>query len=182
LIVGATSVSGTNAKTASATAAATVQKLKGALSGVVTEIQCTGSSGSGSLTNAAESVSSTGVIEFSGCSVTAPAGKGCVVTGGKITTKELASTTVGQAAGKLKVSPASGTEFATVSISSCSIAALNNSFPITGSFVASISGATITTTHEGITTQNTLKFGGVKAGIEGATTTSMTLGDPITYT
>jgi hypothetical protein len=163
-------ITGTNAATASGTSAAAVSKLKGALSGVVTEVQCTGLEGTGQLTNAAASVTGTGVIKYTGCSVTAPAGKGCVVTGGTVTTKTLKGTTVGQAANKLKFSPNSGTEFASVPISSCSIGSLNNTFPVTGSLVADVSGATTVTTEGGVTGQNTLKFGGVNAGIEGALT------------
>jgi hypothetical protein len=93
-----------------------------------------------------------------------------VVTGGTVTTKTLKGTTVGQAANKLKFEPNSGTEFATVPIESCSIGSLNNKFPVTGSLVADTSGATTTTTEAGVTGQNTLKFGGVNAGIEGALT------------
>jgi hypothetical protein len=169
-IASPTSIEATNAATASNTTAAAVSKLKGALSGVVTEVQCTGLTGTGSLTNAASSVTGTGVIEYTGCSVTAPAGKGCVVTGGKVTTKTLKGTTVGQAANKLKFEPNSGTEFATVPIESCSIGSLNNKFPVTGSVVADVNGATTSSTEAGVTGQNTLKFGGVNAGIEGAFT------------
>ncbi|HET7445872.1 MAG TPA: hypothetical protein VFJ57_14575, partial [Solirubrobacterales bacterium] len=46
----------------------------------------------------------------------------------------------------------------------------NNTFPVTGSLKLTPSGATLTTTHAGITEQNTLKFGGVKAGLESSLT------------
>ncbi|HET7444462.1 MAG TPA: hypothetical protein VFJ57_07370 [Solirubrobacterales bacterium] len=162
-----------NAKTASSTTAAAVSKLKGALSGVETEVQCTGLTGGGALTNAAESVSGTATLEYSGCTVTKPAGKGCVVKGGAITTESLAATTVGQAAGNLKITPAGETNFAVIPIEKCSIEALNNNFPVTGSVVVTVTGATLSTTHSGVTTQNTLKFGGVKAGLEGSATLGM---------
>jgi len=175
----ATKITGTNAKTASETTAAAPSILKGALSGVETELQCTGLSGTGELTNAEASVSGTGVITYTGCSVTKPSGKGCKVNEAKVVTKKLAATTVGQAANNLKFTPNEGTEFASIKIESCSNEALNNTFPVTGSLVATTSGATTTTTHAGITTQNTLKFGGVKAGLEGSLTISMEGGDPI---
>lgn len=88
-----------------------------------------------------------------------------------MTTNTLKGTTVGQASGHLKFEPNSGTQFATVPISECKIRALNNTFPVTGSVVATTSGATTTTTHTEITGQGTLEFGGVEAGLEGALTT-----------
>jgi hypothetical protein len=162
----------TNGKTASGTTTAAITKLKGTLVGVESEIQCTNLSGSGLLTNAESSATLTGVVEFTGCSVTKPAGKGCVVTGGAITTKTIKATTVGQAANKLKFMPNEGTEFTTIPIEKCTIEGLNNKFPVTGSATGDLSGATVSETHLGTTTQNTLKFGGVKAGIEGAMTIS----------
>ncbi|HET7444456.1 MAG TPA: hypothetical protein VFJ57_07340 [Solirubrobacterales bacterium] len=178
----ATAITGGNEKTASNTTAASVAKLKGALSGVETEVQCTTVGGSGELTNTATSVSGSGTIEYTGCTVTKPAGKGCVVKGGAVTTEKLAATTVGQAANNVKFTPAGETNFAVIPIEGCSIAALNNNFPVTGSLVATATGATLSTTHAGVTTQNTLKFGGVKAGLEGAITISKAGGNPITLT
>lgn len=167
---------GTNGETAKnkegeETKAAAVSKLLGALSGVVTEVQCSGLSGTGSMTNAAASVTGEGVLTYSGCTVTKPSGQGCEVEGGSIATENLEGTTVGQAANKLKFSPKSpATKFATIPIKNCTTSSLNNKFPVTGSLIADVTGATSTTTHEGVTTQNTLKFGGVKAGLEGALT------------
>ncbi|HET7444177.1 MAG TPA: hypothetical protein VFJ57_05910 [Solirubrobacterales bacterium] len=181
-----TKITGTSANTASNTTAGTVSKLKGALSGVETEVQCTELTGTGELTNdntePGLSVSGTGTIVYKTCTVTKPAGKGCVVKGGSVTTEKLAATTVGQAANKVKFTPAGETNFAIIPIEKCEIAALNNNFPVTGSLVATASGATLTTTHTGITELNTLKFGGVKAGLEGALTIRMEGGEPITVT
>lgn len=164
--------SATNARTASETTSAAVSSLKGALSGIATEVQCTTVTGLGELTNAESSVSGTGTLEYGGCTVTLPAGKGCKVIGGKVPTKKLAATTVGQAANTMKFTPFEGTQFASIPIESCSVEALNNTFPVAGSLVATATGATLTTTHVGVTGQNTLKFGGVKAGLEGAVTLS----------
>jgi hypothetical protein len=176
----ATKITGTNAKTASGTTAAEVSKLKGTISGLETEVQCTGLNGSGELTNAAESVSGTGTINYTTCTVTKPAGRECKVKNGTVTTNLLKATTVGQAANKLKFEPNTGTEFAKVPIEGC----LNNKppaaeYPVSGSLIANTSGATTTTTHAEITTQGTLTFGGNASGIEGALTISMEGGNPI---
>ncbi|MGD9736137.1 MAG: hypothetical protein AB7V58_11105 [Solirubrobacterales bacterium] len=176
------SVTATNAATASGTEVAAVSKLLGALSGVATEVQCTGLSGSGELINFLTSVETAGVISYSGCTVTKPSGKGCVVKGGAVTTNTLRATNFLQAANTLKFEPSELSALATVTIEKCSVGALNNSFSVTGSFVASVSGATTTTTHAAVTSQNTLKFGGVKAGIEGAMTIRWAGVVPVTLT
>lgn len=154
------------------TTSSAVSKLRGAVSRIETEVQCTIVEGLGKATNAAASVSGTGTLEYSGCTVTKPAGKGCVVSGGRVNTKKLAATTVGQAANTVRFTPFEGTEFASIKIESCSVGVLNNTFPVTGSLVATATGATLSTTHTGVTAQNTLEFGGVKAGLEGAITTT----------
>lgn len=127
-------------------------------------------------------VAGTGTATFSGCTVTEPAGKGCVVTGTSITTNTLFFTTEGQAANNLKLSPNSGTTLWSVPISSCSVPGLNNSYPATGSFVMADAGATLTASHAAITTQNTLRTTGNKVGVEGAFTVSMEEGNPISLT
>ncbi len=182
LIEGTPEVTGTNEKTASSTTAAAVSKLKGALSGVETELSCSAVHFIGTLTNTAAALDlHIKTIIFTNCVVTRPAGKGCVVSGGTIETKELLATTVGQAANKVKLAPASGTELASAKIEKCEIPALNKSYSVLGSLVADASGATLSTTHFGITTQNTLKFGGNKAGLEGALTASTAAG-PVALT
>jgi hypothetical protein len=180
-----TLIDGTNAKTASGTTAAAPSRLKGKLSGVETELECTGLSGEGELMNnsgeGTEWVEGKGKIHYTGCSVTKPAGKGCKVKGSKVDTEELSATTKGQAASKLAFSPV-GEKFANITIEGCSVAALNNTFPVTGSLVADTNGATTTTTHAGITAQKTLTFGGNPAGLEGALTITMFEGNPISLT
>jgi cell division septation protein DedD len=168
----ATPITGTNEKTASETSAAAPSKLNGTLAGVETEVACSSVSGTGSLTNSATSVSGTGTITYSGCAVTKPSGQGCAVTGGTITTETLAATTESLSTNEVKFKPNSGTKFASVPISGCSTTSLNNTFPVTGSLIATATGATLTTTKVGIEGQNTLKFGGNKAGLDGALTIS----------
>jgi type 1 fimbria pilin len=174
-----TPIVGTNAATADEgtghTNAHTVAKLHGVISGVETEIQCTHVTGSGELTNAAGSVTGNGTIIYKEtCAVTKPAGRNCVVTGGEVTTKKLTATTVGQEANKVKFTPFEGTQFAVIPISGCleNIPPTGN-YPVTGSLVATATGATLTTTGAGVTAQGTLKFGGQVAGLDGALTIRM---------
>jgi hypothetical protein len=158
-----TAITATNEKTAPGTTASTVSKLKGTLSGLETEVQCTGLHGTGVLRNTATNVS----------------GRECKVKNGTVTTNLLKAGTIATA-NKLEFKPNSGTEFAKVPIEGC----LNNKppaaeYPVSGSLVANTSGATTTTEHGAITTQGTLTFGGNAAGIEGALTISMEGGNPI---
>jgi hypothetical protein len=168
-----TTITGTNANTAEETKTARSSKLRGTAAGVETEVICTTVSGNGSMENKEEGATmwaeGTGTINYSGCSVSKPAGKGCVVTGGVVNTKELKATTKGLT-NQLLFTPASGTEFASVTISSCSVAGLNNTFPVTGEIKGTTEGGTTTSTHTGTTEQNTLKFAGQKAGLDGAIT------------
>ena len=183
LLAGATNVTVTNANTASGTTASTTVKLLGSIAGVVAEVQCTGMTGTGALTNGATSVTGTTVSTYTGCTVPKPLGQGCVVPGGSFTTEPIEATSVGQPGSDLKFLPkAPAPSFATITFSSCSIPALNNSYALTGSFVAKTSGATVTTAHAAITGQNTLKFAGVKAGIETALTIRNQSGSPIGLT
>jgi len=178
-----TKLTGTNEKTAEGTTASQPSLLRGTLSGLETEIQCTGVSATGALTNTASSVSGTATIEYSGCTVPKPAGRGCKVKAGKITTVLLRAGTAGQGVGQIKVQPNSGTELASITLESC----LNNippntAYPVAGSLVASSGGATATTTEAEITSQKTLTFGGNAAGLEGALTFSKEGGSPIALT
>jgi len=186
LLPGQETITGTNAKTSSETAAATVSVLKGTLAGVSSEVQCTGASGTGSLTNdntePGLSVSGTGTIKYTGCTVAKPAGKGCKVSGGAITTKELAGTTVGQAANEVKISPKEGTELAPVKIEGCSIEGLNNTFPVTGSLTATSSGATLTTSHFIGTAAANILWGGWGCGVQGSFTVIFGNGQVLAFT
>jgi hypothetical protein len=174
-------ITATSEKTASETTASTPSQLSGTLAGVATELECTlvkSVAGTGKLTNAASSVSGSGKLTYTGCVVLKPAGKGCKVNNGTVNTEELKATTVGQAANKLKFEMV-GTKFANVEIKECTTTALNNTFPVTGSLVANTSGATTTTNKAEIETQNTLKFGGNKAGLGGAITISSEKGGTV---
>jgi hypothetical protein len=170
LLPSPTGITATNAGTASGTTAAEVSKLKGKISGVVTEIQCTGAAATGSLKNKATFVEGTGFIHYTGCSVTKPAGKKCLVKEGKVDTEELEAETLLRAGTNVLVNPVIGEIIAIITIEGCEIAALNERFPVKGLLVATMTGATATTTHAGITGQGTFTFGGNAAGLEGALT------------
>lgn len=164
----------TNVATAMATKAAAPWELRGTIAGTEVGAKCTEVSGSGSIENTTESVANAAVtFEYAGCTVTKPAGKGCVVSGGSFTSKAISVTTEGQEAGTLEISPESGTVLAEIKIESCSASGFNNTFPISGRFRVAPAGATWGTTHEELTAANTLKFAGSKAGIEGAVTMRM---------
>jgi hypothetical protein len=145
-------------------------KLKSVQSGVTLELQSSEVEGEGELENGSGFVSGTGVITFKKVIVTAPAGKGCVVKGGTVTTNKLAGTTNGLAANLLKFSPASGTAFASFFVEGCSVAALNHEYTATGSVIGTTTGTTTAFTHTGTTEQGTLFLQGQKAGLEGTVT------------
>jgi hypothetical protein len=178
-----TSVTVTNDKSASGTTAKSKAILRGTLSGLETEVECETVSGEGTLWNEASWTEATGTLTYKGCKVLKPAGRNCKVTGETITTHSLAATSKSQTGTNLRFSPAAGTEFAGLSIFNCTAekppAVV---YPVSGSLVASTSGATTSTTEAGVTAQATLTFGGNPSGIEGSLTISMIGGNAITLT
>jgi hypothetical protein len=175
-----TSITSTNANTAAETTASSSAFLKATISGLSTRIGCTTISGTGTLENGVSGeemfTNGTGTIKYSECIVYEPAEKGCVVKGGSITTKELSATTKGQGM-NIKFTPKEGTTFTEITLEGCSVTALNNTYPVTGSVTVpeiEASGSTLSTTEAAVTEANTLQLGGQKAGLE----TSMTLKGP----
>ncbi len=182
-----TDLRGSNAGTAGEEAVPTT--LRSTNSGVELELKATTVSGTGSmhnhLTGEEHIATGTGVITYSGVTVTKPAGKGCKVftdklpgkekgTEGVVDTRELKASTAGQGMG-LKFEPAEGTVFASFIIEGCSVSAFNKTYEVTGSVVSSsIDGATVNFTETQTTGQETLKLGGQKAGIEGTLTLEAT--------
>jgi hypothetical protein len=166
----------TNAKTLSGTTASTPSILKGTAAGVATAIECTTvSSEEGTFENRVDAggmfAHAEGKLVYSGCIVTAPAGKGCKVGGGGvITTNKLTGRTINGGKVRIEPVPAKAPIFVEIPIEGCSVGGLNNKFPVEGSVEANTNGATITGTHAEVTTQNKLKFAGQKAGLEGAIT------------
>ncbi len=165
----------TNAGTAGETATSTPSKIHSVISGVEVEIQATGVTGTGTVTNVLSGIEhvteGTGTLEFKGVTVLKPSGKSCVVKTGEIKTKELKATTAKQGMG-LKVQPKEGTLFAEFNIEGCTIAALNGKYEAKGSVVAAPSRGTTEFTGAATTEPSTLTLRGQKAGIDGALTFS----------
>jgi hypothetical protein len=178
-----TFVTVTNERTASGTTAAEVSKLKGKIAGIATEVQCTGVSGEGELFNRAAFVEGTGELTYTGCTVTLPAGRECIVPGGTVTTEELFATTEGLGANEIEVEPVVPPVLAVVPIAGCKAGLPPPcACKVEGSLIATTSGATATTIHATITAQKTLTLAGNAAGLQGALTISMEGGNPIVLT
>jgi len=168
----------TNANTAEETIASRKSILKGSIAGVVAEIHCTEVTGTFTMENKTTVpltgemyAHGVGSLRYSGCLMTKP--KNCqspVV----IPTKELTGTTEGIQTAEpphtLLVKSAIAGPLAEIEVIGCANEELNGIYPVTGSLKAKISGATVTAAHADITTQNALKFGGQKAGLDGAVT------------
>ena len=165
-----------NANTAAETTAAQPAILKGTLSGVAAEIECTEVTGSGSFENKETTGGelyghSTGVTTFKGCKMLKPAG--CTIAA-ELTTNNLTTTTEGvqtaEAPHTVLVKPAGETSFIEITTTKCTNEGLNQTYPVSGSFKAKANAGTVTSIHSDVTAQNTLKFGGQKAGLSGALT------------
>jgi len=159
--------------------------LKATIAGVSTEIEATTVTGVGSMENkqaaSGEHYShELDTLTFTGVTVKGPAGKGCKVykdeggTKGKeaeFATNELTTTTEGQGLAET-VMPAAGETVATLFIEGCegALKTLNKTWTITGGFKGTPEGGTMGFTHAGTTAQETLFFGGAKAGINGSLT------------
>ena len=171
----------TNANTASETTAARSSILTGTLTGVPTEITCTEvASEEGMFENRKNAkgemyAHAEGKLHYKGCVVNKPAGKGCKVAGETVLTNQLTGTTdIAQEAEPAlhtaEIKPKEGNIFTEIKIEKCTTEALNNTYPVTGTVKARLSGATVQGTGAEVTAQNTLKFGGQKAGLDGAIT------------
>jgi hypothetical protein len=125
-----------------------------------------------------------GVLSFSECSVTKPAGRECVIKGGAITTESLTVTSKGAEMNVEFVGAGAEKRFASITLEGCK----NNvppaaSYPVTGSVKVPPSGATLPASIVETKAQGTLKFGGNAAGLEGSLTMSnKENGIPLTVT
>jgi hypothetical protein len=169
-------------------------KLKSVQSGVTLELQSTLVEGTGELENKEEGAvmwaEGFGTIVFKNVTITAPAGKGCEVVGGSVTTNKLKGTTKGLTK-ELKFEPFTGTTFATFEVKGCvaPLTALNHVYTATGSVKGTTNGTTTefihgttTPTKTGTTGQETLKLFGQNAGLEGVATIKMEGGNGIALT
>lgn len=175
----------TNANTASETTASEPGILKITIAGTPLEMVASVTVGEGSLTNKKAAsgehyIHATGTLTATNVEVTKPEGKECRVftdnnsvkgEEGVIHTVPLTATTEGQG-DSLKIQPNEGTTFGTFFIECNNEVpeAIQGTYTVTGSLKCPINGATILCNHTEMTTQNTLKVKGAKAGIEGALT------------
>jgi hypothetical protein len=184
-------ISLSNASTNATTTGPTSAVLKQTIAAVNVEVKATGAiEGLGTLRNEvvagamrASANSDSNGVTFNGVEVAAPAGEGCKVfedkggvkgTEGVIRTKPLTGYTVAtETKDEVHIQPSTSTLFATFFVE-CTPgnvpAELEGTWEVTGSINCPIHGATIACEHAAITTQNTLKAKGFKAGIEGKAT------------
>jgi hypothetical protein len=184
-----TAFTASNEKTELETTKAKHATLNSKIGGLETEITCTTVTAEGFLTNetpggAGTEMVNTGseiVIHYSGCTVPKPAGQNCKIKEGKITTNKLKSTTAGKG-DKIEFKPEAGTTFVPITFEGCKTVELSKTYPVEGSVLAIPNGATLETTEAQVTTDNTLTFGGQKAGLTSSTTVRMKEGEPIAMT
>jgi hypothetical protein len=188
-----TEIEVTNAKTVNETKEASSQIFKATIAGVPLELKATGVSGTGTLTNKKDAatgehyVTGTVTYKYTGVTVAKPEGKGCEVftdkgpgephgTLGEVDVHADFTTT--EQGDSIKFTPAAstgvGAPFATFNIT-CGglVPALEGTWEVNGSITCkptAPTGATIHCVHNEVTTANTLKTKGVKAGLEGTIT------------
>jgi hypothetical protein len=181
-----TDITGTNAKTNSTTTGPVVSELHSTVNGVKITLSATTVHGEGTMENKEEGgemvAHGTGVITYTGVTVTPPFEETCEVVGGKVVTNELTAKTVPKASETLptglKFSPKTGEVFAEFSIvaktgKECAIS--KSPYKVAGSVIGTIDGATTNFTAAGTTAQTTLRLEssiGPKAGLEGSLTIS----------
>ncbi|HET7444123.1 MAG TPA: hypothetical protein VFJ57_05635 [Solirubrobacterales bacterium] len=164
----------TNASTTKETTAAQPVFLKTTLAGVEVELEAKEARNVGSFENLVAAngehyIHGTGTTTYGEIVANKPAGKGCKVNEGVLTTKLLTGTSAGKGmAGTL--TPAEGLTFGEIKTEGCSIAAINNTYPVTGAVTCSGEGSTALCSHASVTASSTLKFGGQKAGVDVSTT------------
>jgi hypothetical protein len=142
--------------------------LKGTHAGVKLGITATGLSGEGTVKNRETTEAfayGEGPSVLEGVTVTEPAGKGCKVKGGSFTSNKLETTTLKQGVFML-FKPVTGSVIAEFMVEGCSVASLNTTYKLEGSFKGAPSGSTITLVHSESTAQGTLTLGGLAAGLE----------------
>jgi hypothetical protein len=179
----------TNEKTNGTTTAPEPTLLKEIIGGVELELEAPTLTGFGTLTNKKDAVTGEHYIEGTvtyahhGMNVKKPAGKGCKVfedAGGTKGTEGTANvhldfTTKGQGH-FFKFTPAASTKPGSEALATffveCTtkVPAIEGTWELAGSFKCPVDGATIRCSHTEITTENTLKGKGNKAGIAGPIT------------
>jgi hypothetical protein len=156
--------------------------LSATVAGVKFTITCTGQESENATLGNSESggemiVSGEGISRFTGCSVTAPVGKGCDVPV-TITTVNLTSTTAGGGALMgAKFTPKLGEEFVTIPVTNCTVEALNGTKVVKGA--AKSETKTNLTQAFTTTSGSSLTFGGQTATFTGELHVTTTDGTPL---
>jgi opacity protein-like surface antigen len=153
-----------------------IQEFDGTLAGVSVEVTCEG------VTNTSgsdEQIEEGGVkkvkgkemvLVYSKCGVVKPAGKGCKVKGGGFTSKSLKSLAAPSGeTSSVKFEPESGTEIAPIALESCSLATLNSTFSLAGSFTGVVPKSERSLLEFTATSGSSLKLGGNSATYLGNT-------------
>lgn len=187
-----TSITGSSAKTNEGTTGSETTILKATVSGISFELETSEVSASGTLTNKIEEttggkkdhyIHAEGAITYEHVSIK-PASQHCEIEGAShnIVTKTLTGTSLNQGDAIL-IKPKEGEVFTEFTFVNCATNALNGLKKLSGSLKATTNGATLIAQHETITIENTLKFGGSKAGLSGKVTLkNSSSGTPISAT
>jgi hypothetical protein len=161
--------------------------IEAALAGVPTQVACSAGTTSGSVENPAGGGDGTASVSFalSGCTVPLPAGRGCYVEGGTVTTETMAgSLAAAEAFAPLKLT--ASPKLATVKIRGCTITALNNDWSLTGSLLVSpylsLGNPGKWSILKSQNEANLLKLGGVKAIASGLVSAETAAGEAVTWT
>jgi hypothetical protein len=184
-----TEITGSNEKTGAGTTSAVHATLTAVAGGLVTEITCKKVVVTGNLKNEEPTLGKMQIkgskilIHYTECTVPKPVGQNCKIPSETIQTNAISATTTAKKM-NIEFKPTVGTEFASFSFEGCKTAGLNVKYEVTGSVLAIPNGATLSTTEAQTTTDNTLKFGGKAAGLEGSITLRMAGagGEPISTT
>jgi hypothetical protein len=122
------------AKTTTEVTAGSESTLAATVGGIKFKIACTGITGMGDAENSGEKIVGSAItVNYTGCSVTEPAGKGCTVSS-TLSTETLKSESKEMT---IKYEPV-GSKFITIAVSGCSSAVLNGNKEVTGSAVAEV--------------------------------------------
>jgi hypothetical protein len=134
--------------------------LKATVAGVEFKIECESVEGEGEAENTAEAMSGSSTGEsFTGCAVVKPEGKGCTVPS-TIKTKALSVSTKEM---NVNYKPQEGETFVVITVSGCSVGALNGEKPVTGTASAVVTEEEPTSAEFTATSGSALKFGGQTA-------------------
>jgi hypothetical protein len=144
--------------------------------GVAIEISCNKAVAKGVAKNVEPApgemqVHGTGIVStYSECEVLKPAKGECVIPGGKIITEPMTATTFGKGSEEMGgiLKPEGATPFVKIVFEKCKNAALNQTYPVTGSVTGSANGSTGEITPA--SSEKTLTFGGEPAKLTTSTT------------